>query len=128
MLGMVSVDDEVTSPARTISGIQWAVTEVMGAPWENDNPATLIIDDKMNFSIFGGCNRFSGQLILLDGEIAFPQSFAGTLLACSDETEALERGFLNALARVSGYVRYGAGLVMTDLRGNALLHLEERPQ
>ena len=35
-------------------------------------------------------------------------------MACPDEVEALERRFLAALMQVSDYVRYGAGLVMTD--------------
>ena len=127
-LSMVSSDEEVSAPPRTIAGIQWAVTEVSGVAWANDDPATLIIDDEMNFSIFGGCNRFNGQLTLSDGEVSFPENFAGTLMACPDEIEALERSFLNALTRVSGYVRYGAGLVMTDPLGNAVLHFDERPE
>jgi putative lipoprotein len=129
MLTMISGNEEdMTALPRRISGVQWAVTEVMGEVWGNDDPATLIIDDQMNFSIFGGCNRFSGQLTVWDGKVAFPQNFAGTLMACPDETEALERSFLDALTRVSGYVRYGGGLVMTDPLGNAVLHFEERPE
>lgn len=128
VLAMVVRDDGITAPPRLISGIEWAVTEVAGTVWSNDDPATLLIDGAMNFSIFGGCNRFGGQLTLSDGAIAFPQDFAGTLMACPDEIEALERSFLDVLARVSGYVRYGAGLVMTDADGNALLHFTERPE
>ena len=78
--------------------------------------------------MFGGCNRFVGQVFLADGEIAFPENFAGTMMACPGEAEALERTLLETLRKVSGYVRYGTGLVMTDADGNGLLHFEERPE
>ncbi|MFC6637165.1 META domain-containing protein [Sulfitobacter sediminilitoris] len=80
----------------------------------------------MRFSIFGGCNRFIGDLALSEGTIAFPESFAGTLMACPDDVERHERAFLDALARVHSYVRYGTGLVLTDRSGGALLHFVER--
>ncbi len=127
---LVSVDDANGADAltRSIAGVQWAVTEVAGAAWSNDDPATLLVDDQMNFSVFGGCNRFRGQLVFSDGEITVPENFAGTLMACPDEVEALERSFLDALVQASRYVRYGAGLVMTDASGNALLHFVEQPE
>lgn len=124
LLAMATDQGVAAAPSRTISGILWKVTEVMGAPWETAEPATLNMDDDMNFSIFGGCNRFRGQAVLLGNEIAFPESIAGTLMACPDDVEAQERNFIDALRRVASYVRYGAGLVMIDAGGNALLHFE----
>lgn len=128
VLTMVTSGEDAMGAPRTVAGLEWAVTEVLGEPWINDDPATLVIDDEMNFAVFGGCNRFVGQVVLSDGEITFPQNFAGTLMACPDEVETLERSFLAALARVAGYVRYGGGLVMTDAAGHALLHFVERPE
>ena len=113
---------------RTISGIEWAVTEVFGTAWPNDDPATLVIDEDSNVSAFGGCNRFRGQATHSDKALAFSANFAGTLMACPDDVETLERSFLRALSEVSGYVRYGAGLVMMDAKGNAILHFVERPE
>lgn len=104
------------------------MTEVFGEAWGNDDPATLVIDNEMNFSIFGGCNRFSGQLVFWGDGLAFPEDFAATLMACPDEVEALERRFLAALRRVVDYVRYGAGLVMIDAEGRAVLHFAEAPE
>ncbi|PWJ10525.1 META domain-containing protein [Jannaschia seohaensis] len=49
-------------------------------------------------------------------------------MACPDEIEAQERRFLDALAQVSDYVLYGAGLVMEDFDGRAVLHLFETPE
>ena len=120
---------DATAPMlRRISGVEWAVTEIAGAPWPNDDPATLIIDDAMSFSIFGGCNRFVGQLVRLDREIAFPRDFAGTMMACPDEVENVERALLDALMRASGYVRYSNGLVIMDADSVALLHFALRPE
>lgn len=128
LLSMVAHDSSIASPPLSITGFRWSVTEIGAEPWANDDPATLVIDDEMNFSIFGGCNRLTGQLVLSDGEIAFPENFAGTLMACPDQVEARERRFLAALRDVSRYVRYRGGLVMTDAAGNALLHFEDRPE
>jgi putative lipoprotein len=128
LLSMVEAGQETQDAPRSIAGVQWAATEVFGEPWGNDDPATLMIDDEMNFSLFGGCNRFRGQLVLMGGEIGFPRNFAGTLMACPDEVEALERRYLEALSASAGYVRYGAGLVMTDARGNAVVHFVEQPE
>ena len=127
-LSMVELADDTAVPPRTLSGIQWVATELLGTQWANDDPATLTVDDSNTFSIFGGCNRFVGKLNFSAGQISFPENFAGTLMACPNEVEALERSFLDALSRASGYVRYGAGLVLMDENGIALMHFEDRPE
>lgn len=122
-------DDTTSGPVpRTISGVEWAVTEVFGTAWSNDDPATLVIDADSNVSAFGGCNRFRGQATVSDNALTFSRNFAGTMMACPEPVDKLERSFLNALTQVTGYVRYGAGVVMTDAHGNAILHFVERPE
>ncbi|PUB17231.1 YbaY family lipoprotein [Yoonia sediminilitoris] len=125
-----AVDEAATVPPtlQHISGVEWAITEILGEPWSNDDPATLIIDDESNFELFGGCNRFIGQLLQIDGEISFPANFAGTMMACPDETERLERSVLDALPRAASYVRYRTGLVLMDASGIALMHFTVRPE
>lgn len=127
---LTRVEEEGAMPADLlrITGIEWAVTEIAGTPWGNDDPATLSIDAEMNAAIFGGCNRFVGAVMVTGVQIAFPDNLAGTLMACPPEEEELERRFLVALRGVAGYVRYGAGLVLTDAEGRALLHFVERPE
>jgi putative lipoprotein len=127
LLLMVQEDVESAPPPRRIAGVSWAVTEVLGRPTATEDPATLVIDSDMNFSLFGGCNRFNGRLIPTEDGVAFPETFAGTLMACPPGIEASERRLLEALRRVTGYVRYGGGLVMTDAQRAAVLHLEARP-
>jgi putative lipoprotein len=111
-----------------IAGVEWAVTEIAGEPWGNDDPATMSIDAEGSVAIFGGCNRFVGSLMLSDRDIVFPENLAGTLMACPTEVERLERAFLDALSGVSGFVRYGMGLVLTGVDGRALLHFVQRPE
>jgi putative lipoprotein len=127
-LAMVPEPAAEAGSAFPVQGIAWRVTEVMGAPWDGDDPATLAIDDTMQFSIFGGCNRYVGQVRIAGREIAFPPDFAGTLMACPDAVEAQERAFLDALRRVTQHVRYGAGLVLMDAGGTALMHFEQAPE
>lgn len=128
MLTMLPEADMTVAVPRRISGVAWTVTEVFGDAWPNDDPATLLIDDEMNVSAFGGCNRFRGQVQPSGRGLAFPENMAGTMMACPDAVEAQERRFLAALTRVSDYVRYGAGLVMMDADGRAVLHLVETPE
>ncbi|MBS0124482.1 META domain-containing protein [Thetidibacter halocola] len=120
------VDDK--APTLPFAGIQWAVTEIAGEAWPNDDPATLIVDDGLAFSIFGGCNRFVGRLDVTDTGIAFPENFAGTLMACPDTVEAAERRFLSALRLVAGYARDGSTLELTDAAGATVLRFAERPE
>lgn len=95
------------------------MAEVFREAWPNDDPATLVIDVAMNVSAFGRCNRFRVQVQPSGLGLAFPENIAGTIVACPDEIEAQEQRFLDALAQVSDYVRYGAGLVMEDFDGRA---------
>ncbi|MFP1632667.1 META domain-containing protein [Zhengella sp. ZM62] len=101
MLAMVPATGAEGVPVRQITGIAWRVTEVLGAPWNGEDQATLVIDDDRNFSIFGGCNRLVGQQTLVGQDIVFPADFAGTLMACPDDAEARERQFLAALQRAA---------------------------
>ncbi|MCU0907490.1 MAG: META domain-containing protein [Rhodobacteraceae bacterium] len=126
-LDMVPDPAPEAGPAWPVRGVVWRVTEVLGEPWAGGDPATLAIDDTMQVSVFGGCNRYVGQVRLAGREIGFPPDFAGTLMACPDAVEAQERAFLAALRRVTHLVRYGAGLVLMDAGGTALLHFEPAP-
>jgi putative lipoprotein len=127
MLAMVREPQAEAEAAWPIQGIAWRVTEVLGEAWVGDDPATLAIDDTMRFSIFGGCNRYVGQLALNGNRIAFPPDMAGTLMACPEAGDVQERRFVDALRRVATYVRYGAGLVLMDAGGTALMHFEQAP-
>lgn len=71
---MVEPLETSAAPSRTITGARWVATEILGAPWTNDEPATLTVDETSTFSIFVGCNRFTGQIQVAAGQIAFPEN------------------------------------------------------
>jgi putative lipoprotein len=122
VLTMPPQADDAAPVSRTLEGSEWSLTELFGDAFDIGEPPTLSIDDGSTFSVFGGCNRFSGQLEQWGDGIAFPENMAGTLKACPDDIEAIERRFLAALLQVADYVRYGDGLVMMDLGGRAVAH------
>lgn len=128
VLMRVMTETEDTQRNRSITGVSWAVAEVAGVPWPNDDSATLTIDEEMRFSLFGGCNRFIGSVEAFDSRITFPEQFAGTLMACPDEIETAERSLLEALHSATRYVRFGGGLIFLDEHDVALLHFFERPE
>lgn len=65
---------------------------------------------------------------MLDGkDIVFPPDLAGELMASPEAVEAQERNLLDALRRAAHLVRDGAGFVLTDARGSAMIHFEQAP-
>ena len=110
-----------------VSGVARTVTEVFGEAWPNDDPATLVIDDEMDVSDLGGCNRFRGQLQPSGRGLAFPDDMAGTMMACPDPVEAPERRSLATLRQVSDHLRCGDGLLMMAAHRRAVLHVIETP-
>ena len=52
--------DGASAAPRGMTGVSRTAPEVFGDAWEGTDPATPVIEDAMNFSIFGGCNRFAG--------------------------------------------------------------------
>lgn len=128
MLEMVRDADGGASTPQAIAGIAWAVTEIGGHTARADDPAMLMIDDDARFSLYGGCNRFAGQLELSDTGVRFPEQFAGTLMACPDDRENEERDILAALALVRGHLRDGKTLDLSDASGKVLIRLSEQPE
>lgn len=126
VLKMPADDPAGEAVPNTITGVEWAVTEMFGMPWPNENPATLAIDADAKVSAFGGCNRLTGQAVLAYGSVRFPPNFAATMMACPAPLEENERRFIQALSQVVGYVRYGSGMVMTDAQGRGILHFVQR--
>lgn len=114
--------DGVSPVSQNIQGSEWILYELFGDQIEIGEPPTLSLYDNLTFSVFGGCNLFSGQVEQWGDGIAFPENMAGTLKACPDRLEMIERLFLAALLEVADHVRYGEGVIMTDLGGRPVLH------
>ncbi|MEM9971988.1 MAG: YbaY family lipoprotein, partial [Pseudomonadota bacterium] len=75
---IVEADDTMFA-VRKVTGLSWAATEIAGQAWEGDKPPSLVFDEDMSFTLFGGCNRFNGQAILSERTLAFPTNMAATL-------------------------------------------------
>ncbi|MEM6578478.1 MAG: YbaY family lipoprotein [Pseudomonadota bacterium] len=121
---------DVPEPPR-ITGFTWTVEEIGGAPLTADPLPRLKLETGGQFSLFSGCNTYAGTLETgRDAEgrltLLFPEHFAGTLMACEDELEDLQRKVLEAVATVTGYARNGDRLTLTDEAGATALRLRIR--
>jgi len=133
LLAQMSKDKAAAPSPAGIAGVEWAVTEIGGRALVADDPPTLHLDDKGSFGLFGGCNRFTGKVAVKAGQagrgdLRFPPNFAGTMRACVPPRDKLEKDMLAALARVTGYLREGRRLSLTDAQGLVVLRLVERPE
>jgi putative lipoprotein len=110
---------------KSIHGAIWAVFEIAGQIVVAEDPPTLALDQRGQFSLYSGCNRFSGNLDAGNGSFRMPENFAGTMMACPEDREHLERGTLEALKAATGYVRNGSNLTLTNEAGVPILRLRE---
>ncbi|MDU8944291.1 YbaY family lipoprotein [Ovoidimarina sediminis] len=117
-----------SSPNQSIKGITWAAYEIAGRMLIADDPPTLSIDQNGQFALYGGCNRFTGTVDASDGEFSMPDNIAGTSRACPEERERLERDTLDALSTVTGYLRSGSNLALTNDAGVTVLRFREMPE
>ena len=128
VLEMMPSQDVSDETGQSIFGIAWGVNEIDGRMLVAEDPPTLSIDQDGNFGLYGGCNRFTGTLVAQDGVFRMPENFAGTMMACPEAREALERDTLQALAAATGYQRNGANLTLTNETGLALIKFREMPE
>ena len=110
---------------QSIYGTTWQVFEIGGRMLVADNPPTLTLDENGQFGLFGGCNRFTGQLDATAGAFSMPENFAGTMMACPEDRERLERDTIEALSNATGYVRNDQTLALTNDAGVTVLRLRE---
>jgi putative lipoprotein len=128
VLEMMPQKTESNGPDQSIYGIAWAVYEIAGRMLVADDPPTLSLDQNGQFGLYGGCNRFTGTLDATDGQFSMPEDFAGTMMACPEDRERLERDTLEALSAATGYVRSGPNLALTNDSGVTVLRLREMPE
>ena len=128
VLEMMPPITENNAPDQSIYGIAWAVYEIEGRMLVADDPPTLSLDQNGQFGLYGGCNRFTGTLDATAGQFSMPDNFAGTMMACPEDRERLERDTLDALSTATGYVRSGPNLALTNDAGVTVLRLREMPE
>lgn len=115
-------------PQAALVGTTWTVFEIAGRMLVADRAPTMLVTEEGAVGVFGGCNRFSGRVLLDEGEgaIAFPGPMAGTMMACPEPAAKLERDMIAALEATQGYTLTGDLLVLTNAAGVATLRL--RPE
>lgn len=111
----------VTSSVSGLEGTEWTVTQLGDQPIEMDRPPTLAFGLDGEFGAFGGCNTFRGQAQAQDGALTVSDNLAGTLMACRDAINVLERRFLDLLRDSSVYAQVGEELVLKDAGGAVLI-------
>jgi heat shock protein HslJ len=98
-------------PAALVD-VPWVLSgglEVEG--WERAPPSATFAGETVGGST--GCNRFTGPYTV-DGDSLEIGTIASTQIACEPPADAVERGYLDALARVARWRLAGADLVLLD--------------
>lgn len=127
VLQLMPEDPSPSDDAGRISGVAWAMIEIGGRAFIGEDPPTIAFDDDGSFSLYGGCNRFSGTAQIASGRIAFPQPIAGTLRACEEARMTLEADVLEAFGATAIYARRGPSLAFANPAGIAVIRFQERP-
>ncbi len=123
---MPAQENAHSSGNNRIMGIEWAVFEIGGRVFIGDDPPEIVFQEDGHFSLFGGCNRFSGKAEIGNGTVTFPAAFAGTRRACAPTVNKLENDVLDALSDSVLFERNGKNLVFQRENGLAALRFRQR--
>ncbi|MEM8631586.1 MAG: YbaY family lipoprotein [Pseudomonadota bacterium] len=121
------LDPVAASPSVDLRGTSWEAFELSGRMLVADVKPTLSFSNTGAISLFAGCNIFAGQAELSDGTITFPEAMAGTLRACPQPQEEMERAVLDAIQGVVGYVVVEDRLSLVNEAGVTLLRFTQMP-
>lgn len=102
----------------------WTAFEIGGRMLVVDNPPTMTILEDGKFSFFGGCNQFSGQADISDGNFTVTQPIAGTRKACPPPMSTVEEAMIEAIGNSVGYVRNGELLTLVNRAGVATVRFK----
>jgi heat shock protein HslJ len=103
---MTTADDET----RWFAGVPWVLAGGLDvAGWEATPPTVTFADERVSGST--GCNRYTGSYAV-DGDSLEIGTIASTRMACPPPADAVERAYLDALGRVTGWRSDGEALVL----------------
>ncbi|MCE8509533.1 YbaY family lipoprotein [Ruegeria pomeroyi] len=111
----------VSDAASALVGRDWALREIEGIAVEGPGAPSIAFEHGGRFSGQGGCNRFQGQAEIGATNMRFPDNIGMTMMACSQEAEALDRRYLAALAKVVAYAVEGDALTLAGVDGRVVL-------
>jgi heat shock protein HslJ len=96
----------------TLTGQEWTLTNLGGAPIAPGSGVTATFGDDGSVTGSGGCNRYMGPFTV-DGESLAIGPLAATRMSCGVTTDDLESTFLGALEAASGFAISGTDLVIS---------------
>lgn len=116
--------------APPLEGTTWILTHLTGAPVQQP-PGTRLLFlrlDRQHGRVkgFGGCNTFFGAYSLDNGEIDI-SGLGGTRMHCPGRME-MERRFLKALERASGWSIQDGRLKLFDPEGGITAEFQPAPE
>jgi heat shock protein HslJ len=112
-------DEDSVVDAASFVGIPWVLSAGLDVDgWESAAPSATFTDSAVAGST--GCNRFSAPYTV-DGDSLEIGMIAATLMACPPPADAVERAYVDALERVTGWRVDDAELVLLDEEGAELL-------
>jgi heat shock protein HslJ len=118
-----SGDENASAGPPPFEGIPWVVTSGLDAPGAAEHAPSMTFDDG-EVSGSAGCNTFRGRFTTT-GDTLDISGPAVTLMACVGPQGAVEREFLDKLARVTRWRMDGEELVLAADDGQELLRLGE---
>jgi putative lipoprotein len=116
--------DLMSEPSlRGLESSNWQVTEISGRLLVSDKrPAIRFLADS-RVAIDTGCNKFTGPVTVSETSVVFSDKMAGTLMACVPPYDTLEKDMLAALPQITGWVRSGDQLALTNAAGMTVLRM-----
>lgn len=101
-----------TTTDASLTGQEWSLTGLGGAPIEPGSGLTATFGDDGSVNGSGGCNRFMGPYTV-EGESLSVGPLAATRMSCGITADDLESTFLGALEAASGFAISGTDLVIS---------------
>ncbi len=118
-------ETDVAADAASFADVPWVLaTGVDVEGWEATPPSATFADGTVGGST--GCNRFTAPYTL-DGDSLEIGTTATTRMACLPPADAVERAYLEALARVTGWRSDNADLVLLEDESELLRYKAATP-
>ncbi len=115
-----------SAATASLFDIQWVAHEIGGRALIAENPPTITFQPDGAFGLYAGCNRFAGKADIADNQIVFPEQFAGTLMACPEARENLERDMMNAINASTRYTISGNNLALSNDAGVTVVRFQHQ--
>lgn len=107
----------------------WKLTELNGETFSlpqgmTKEPHFVLQIDNNLMNGFAGCNRISGNYILVGKKLTFPDNIAMTRMACPAGMD-IEQAYANALKSTTGWHINGTHLQLRDKNGKTVAEFEQ---